>query len=204
MAKPFIDQSGSGFHTHYSLWKDGNNAFATRGEINELGLSFLAGLQSRLCEMALAASTTPNAFRRRKPNTFCPVNDSWGYDNRTVALRIIQGSDKAVRIEKRDGAADCNPYSLLACELAAGLDGIEGRMKPKYDPESGNAYKRAGYTTLPNTVDRAIELARGSEFMQRVLGEDCLAILVQQAERERDFVNAQVTPVEQTRYLGNL
>ena len=204
MAKPFIDQSGSGFHTHYSLWKDGNNAFATRGEINELGLSFLAGLQSRLCEMALAASTTPNAFRRRKPNTFCPVNDSWGYDNRTVALRIIQGSDKAVRIEKRDGAADCNPYSLLACELAAGLDGIEGRMKPKYDPESGNAYKRAGYTTLPNTIDRAIELARGSEFMQRVLGEDCLAILVQQAERERDFVNAQVTPVEQTRYLGNL
>ena len=41
MAKPFIDQSGSGFHTHYSLWQDGKNVFAKDGKMNALGYSCL-------------------------------------------------------------------------------------------------------------------------------------------------------------------
>jgi len=40
-------------------------------------------------------------------------------DNRTVGLRVIEGKDSAVRVEKRDGTADCNPYYLMACEIAA-------------------------------------------------------------------------------------
>jgi len=203
MAKPFIDQSGSGFHTHYSLWRDGKNAFAKDGTINTLGLSFLAGMQRRMAEMSLAVSTTPNAYRRRVPGVFCPINAAWGYDNRTVALRIIDGKDSAVRIEKRDGAADCNPYYLLACELAAGLDGIDERLSPKGEPTTGDAAKRTDAEPLPNTIDKAIELAKASAFMREVMG-DGLAILIQQAERERDFVYRQVTPVERDRYLGNL
>lgn len=204
MAKPFIDQSGSGFHTHYSLWKDGKNIFAKDGKMNEVGYSFLAGMQARMAEMSLATSTTPNAYRRRKPGVFCPVNTAWGYDNRTVALRILEGSDSAVRIEKRDGAADCNPYYLLACEIAAGLDGIEGKMKPKGPATLGDACKLTDVDPIPNTIDRAIELATGSEFMARVMGQTGLEILIQQSTRERDFVKAQVTAVETQRYAGNL
>lgn len=204
MAKPFIDKSGSGFHTHYSLWKNGKNAFADKGKLNDVGLSFLAGLQSRMAEMSIAGSTTPNAYRRRRAGTFCPINTSWGYDNRTVALRIIDGTDNAVRIEKRDGAADCNPYYLLACDLAAGLDGVEAGMKPKGPATLGDAYKLTDADPLPTSIDQAIELARGSDFLKGVMGEDALAILLQQATRERDFVAAQVTPVETSRYVGNL
>jgi glutamine synthetase len=203
MAKPFIDQSGSGFHTHYSLWKDGHNAFAADGAMNALGLSFLAGLQLRMGEMALVSSTTPNAFRRRQPGMFCPINATWGYDNRTVALRIIQGSDEAVRVEKRDGAADCNPYYLLACELAAGLDGIERGLKPRGAAVKGDAALDTAAEQLPRTIERAIELAKDSAFLRDVVG-DGLEILIQQAERERDFVGAQVTDVERDRYLANL
>lgn len=202
MSKPFIDQSGSGFHTHYSLWRDGRNVFAENGRINRLGLSFLAGMQARMAEMSLAASATPNAFRRRQPGMFCPINATWGYDNRTVALRIIDGKDEAVRVEKRDGAADCNPYYLLACELAAGLDGIEQGLEPKGAHTPGDAAKVADADPLPNTIDQAIELARDSAFMREVIG-DGLSIMIQQAERERDFVAAQVTQVEHARYLGN-
>lgn len=204
MAKPFIDKSGSGFHTHYSLWKDGKNAFAENGTLNELGLSFLAGLQSRMAEMSIVGSTTPNAYRRRRPGTFSPVNTAWGYDNRTVALRIIHGNDNAVRIEKRDGAADCNPYYLLACDLAAGLDGIEAGMKPKGPATMGDAYKLTDADPLPPIIDTAIDLAKRSDFLKRVMGEDALEILLQQATRERDFVAAQVTPVETSRYAMNL
>lgn len=203
MAKPFIDQSGSGFHTHYSLWKDGRNAFAENGKLNQTGRAFLAGLQKHMVEIALAGSTTPNAYRRRAPYTFCPTNNSWGYDNRTVGLRVIEGADSAVRVEKRDASADCNPYYLLACDIAAGLDGIEQGLEPT-DPCHGNAYESQDADPLPATLDQAVALAKGSDLMTRVMGEDRKTILIQQAERELNFLAQQVTPVEIERYLGNL
>jgi len=205
MAKPFIDQSGSGFHTHYSLWKDGKNAFADNGKINKLGLSFLAGLQQRMPELSLVGNTTPNTYRRRQPYTFAPTNNSWGYDNRTVGLRVIEGNDSAVRVEKRDASADCNPYYLLACDIAAGLDGIEQGMQPG-EPCMGNAYELGEGDTvgLPASIETAIAAAKGSDLMTSVMGEYRKEILIQQAEREVEFMAQQVTQVEIDRYLGNL
>lgn len=202
MAKPFFEQSGSGFHSHYSLWKDGKNAFADNGKLNGLGRNWLAGQQKRMSEMALCGATTPNAYRRRQPFTFCPTNTSWGIDNRTVGLRVIEGSDSAVRVEKRDGSADCNPYFLLAAEIAAGLDGIEQGMEPGRE-STGNAYLEEDAEAIPADIGTAIELARGSEWLQGLIGADLFEILVQQAEREVEFNASQVTPVEVDRYLGN-
>ena len=203
MAKPFIDQSGSGFHTHYSLWKDGKNAFAKSGKLNSLGRSFVAGLQKRMVETAICGSTTPNSYRRRKPNTFCPVNNSWGVDNRTVGIRIIEGQDSAVRVEKRDGCADCNPYYLIATDIAAALDGIEQSLEPS-EITTGNAYEMSDAEPLPTDIRTAISLARQSDFLKSVLGDAPLEILLQQAEREVGFFDGQVTAVELQRYLGNL
>jgi glutamine synthetase len=202
MAKPFIDQAGSGFHTHYSLWKDGKNAFAKDGKLNQTGMAFLAGLQKHMVEIALTGSTTPNAYRRRQPYTFCPTNASWGYDNRTVGLRVIEGPDSAVRVEKRDASADCNPYYLLACDIAAGLDGIEQGMTPP-DPCLGNAYESSDFDPLPTDLGTAVNLAKKSELMLRVLGKDRLEILIQQGERELEYLANQVTQVEIDRYLRN-
>lgn len=44
MPKPFFEESGSGFHTHYSFWKDGKNIFASDGRINCTAKAFIAGL----------------------------------------------------------------------------------------------------------------------------------------------------------------
>lgn len=203
MAKPFIDQSGSGFHTHYSVWKDDRNLFADRGKLSQTGLSFLAGLQKRMAETSLTGSITPNAYRRRRAYSFCPVNASWGVDNRTVALRIIEGKDSQVRVEKRDGAADCNPYYLLAVDIAAGLDGIEQGLEPVGPPVTGNAYETSDIAPLPANIRDALDLARKSEFLKSVLGHDRLSILIRQAEREIEFIENQVTPIETERYLLN-
>ncbi len=202
MAKPFADQSGNGFHAHHSLWKNGVNQFADAGKLSATGRAYLAGLQLRMAETALVSATTPNAYRRRAPYTFCPVNTSWGVDNRTVGLRVIEGADNAVRVEKRDGSADCNPYYLLACEIAAGLDGIEQNRKPSR-MTAGNAYAEAAGDPIPTDLGAALELARESEFLSGVLGQDRLTILMQQAERELDFMSRQVTQVEIDRYLRN-
>ncbi|KAE9629041.1 glutamine synthetase [Parasedimentitalea maritima] len=203
MAKPFIAESGSGFHTHYSLWKDGKNAFAQDGKINQTGLAFVAGLQNRMVEMSLAGSTTPNAYKRRQPYTFCPVNNSWGYDNRTVGLRVIEGGDSAVRVEKRDASADVNPYYLLACDIAAGLEGIESGSEPG-PVTKGDAYADNPADMLPLTLDEAVAQAKNSTFMSEVYGQDRLDIAVKQSEREIEFVRQQVTAVETERYLRNL
>ncbi|MEM7426503.1 MAG: glutamine synthetase family protein [Pseudomonadota bacterium] len=207
MAKPLALESGNGFHTHHSLWKDGANVFSDGGKLSAAGRSYLAGMQSRMAETALASATTPNAYRRRQPYTFCPINTCWGIDNRTVGLRVIEGSDSSTRVEKRDGSADCNPYYHIACELAAGLDGMENNLEPTPMCE-GNGYELEDAEPIPADLGTAVELARNSEFMKSVIGEDRLAILIQQAERELGFIEeyhaSNLCPVESERYLTNL
>ena len=56
---------------------------------------------------------------------------------------------------------------------------------------------------LPMNLEAAVELAKGSELMTRVLGEYRKEILIGQAERELEFLGQQVTPVEVERYMGN-
>jgi glutamine synthetase len=202
MAKPFLDQSGSGFHAHYSLWRDGRNAFADNGKLSGLGRNFVAGVQKRMAETALSGSATPNGFRRRRPFTFCPINTTWGPDNRTVGIRIIEGEDHAVRCEKRDAGADSNPYLLLACDIAAGLDGIEQGLEPSA-PTLGNGYEAEDAEPIPTNIGDAIRAARASQFMKDVLGEPMHELYVQQSEREAGFLDNQVTPVELDRYIGN-
>lgn len=201
MAKPFIDKSGNGFHLHYSLWSEGKNIFADAGKLNDRGRHFLGGVQQRMAATSICGAATVNAYRRRQPLSFCPVNASWGLDNRTVALRVIEGSDSAVRIEKRDAGADCNPYLLMAADIAAGLDGIEGKTEPTAIT-TGNAYEDDSAPPIPLDLADAISLARNSEWLREVLGADQHEIWLQQAERELAFFNQQVTPFETARYLG--
>ena len=202
MAKPFLNDSGNGFHTHHSLWRDGVNMFSDGGKLSAVGRNYLAGMQTRMAEMSLCGATTPNAYKRRQPFTFCPINTTWGLDNRTVGLRVIEGADSAVRVEKRDGSADCNPYLHMAAEIAAGLDGIEQNLTPSAET-TGNGYLDEEATPIPGEIGSAIELARGSEWLKATLTPMLHELLLQQAEREVEFIAAQVTPVEIQRYLGN-
>ena len=203
MPKPIFEESGNGFHAHYSLMKDGRNAMSAGGKISDIGKSFIAGLQKRMCEAAICGSATVNGYRRRAPYTFCPVNTSWGYDNRTVGIRVIEGAESAVRVEKRDAGADANPYLLMAADIAAGLDGIEQGMTPT-EPTMGNAYEEAHGEPIPTDLGTAIGLARGSDWLKEVMGELQHELVCQQAERELDFFSQQVTQVELDRYLRTL
>lgn len=202
MPKPFIEESGNGFHTHYSLWKDGANMFSSGGKLSDDGRMFVGGLQKRMAETAIVGCPNVNGYRRRAPYTFCPINTAWGVDNRTAGIRIIEGSDSAVRVEKRDAGADANPYLLIAAEIAAGLDGIEGRIEPS-KPSTGNAYEEEGAEPIPTDIQTALRLASESSWVKETLGEDMLALLTQQGERELGFFANQVTQVEMDRYLRN-
>lgn len=200
MAKPFFDISGNGFHVHHSALSEGRNIFADGGHLSTIGLQYLGGLRRHMAELTVFAAPTPNSYRRRQPYSFCPINNAWGVDNRTVGLRVIEGHDKSVRIEQRDASADANPYLLLAGQMAAGLAGIEEEMDPG-PPENGDAYANQEADPLPTDLVAAIALARSSKLIGSTYDPDLVGIYLEQAQREVEFVSAQVTPVEQTRYL---
>ena len=52
---------------------------------------------------------------------------SYGYNNRTQMLRVPGPG----RVEDRTIDGSCNPYLAAAVTLAAGLDGIEKRARPR-------------------------------------------------------------------------
>ena len=136
MAKPFAAESGNGLHTHFSVLNAvGENIFCNETLLK----SAVAG-----CLQAFEASTLffapyANSFERFVAGAHAPTSATWGYENRTVAVRIPSGPKAATRIEHRVAGGDANPYLMFASIFGAALEGIEANAKPP-TPTIGNAY----------------------------------------------------------------
>jgi glutamine synthetase len=59
-----------------------------------------------------------------------PIRRCWGFENRSVALRIPLGRGAVRRIESRVAGADANPYLALATLLAGVHHGLTRRITP--------------------------------------------------------------------------
>src|SRR5256886_5084479 len=127
---------------------------------------------------------------------------TWGVENRTCALRVIQGGPKSQRVEYRIAAADINPYLALAAAIGSGLWGIEHRIEPD-EPISGNAYDRklpAG-RQLPRTLSEAAERLAHSAAAQELFGTPFVEHFAASRQwEEREFRPA-VTDWELARYF---
>ena len=99
-----------------------------------------------------------------------PKYISWSHQNRSQLIRIPAAQGEYRRIEVRSADPMCNPYLALSLLLSAGLEGIHDQLKlPAAVNE--NLYQRDHdeLEKLPENLQEAIELARGSEFVQKVL-----------------------------------
>src|SRR5690606_2099212 len=90
MAKPLAGPAGSGMHLHVSLLdREGRNVFACTPDAPADALRHaVAGLQASARDNLLLFAPHANSYRRFVANAFVPLNNSWGFNNRTVALRI--------------------------------------------------------------------------------------------------------------------
>ena len=79
--------------------------------------------------MAIWAQSA-NSYRRYVPKSYVSMAPHWGFNNRTVALRIPGGSVKATRVEHRVSGADANPYLVVAAILAGMQHGITNKIDP--------------------------------------------------------------------------
>jgi len=197
MAKPYADQAGSGMHIHMSLLDESDtNVFACdeHNQPNPALHKALAGLQATMAETMALLCPKVNSYRRFQPDFFVAMAPTWGVDNRTVALRIPNGSGSATRIEHRVAGADANPYLAMSALLAGALHGINNDLilGPK---TTGNGAEKTPPSLPLNWVD-AYSLLSNSQFAANYFGADFLRVYTQVQQQEYDEFNLHVSSLE--------
>jgi glutamine synthetase len=203
MAKPYGNRAGSGFHVHFSLEdENGNNVFDDGGEMGSAMMTHaVAGLLRTMQENALVFAPHENSFRRLLPGTHAPSSVAWGYENRTVAVRIPGGHHKARRIEHRVAGADANPYLVLASILGGALLGIENGWEPA-EALTGDAYSVAKELPhLPLDWASAIQAFKNGEFVKSIYSPRLQRMFVDCKRQEQFRFNRHVTEFEYDSYL---
>ncbi len=203
MAKPFVEQAGSGLHVHVSLLDGaGRNVFACTPDAPAAALRHaLSGLQSTAGDCMLMFAPHANSYRRFVLNAFVPLNECWGFNNRTVALRIPYSDPDNVRIEHRIAGADANVYLATAGVLAGILPGLEHPREPG-PPVVGNAYEQ---TELRDLFWRdTLRDFQASAFVAEHFGADFRHIYGQQKLKELRSFSREVTSLECEWYLRHV
>ncbi len=204
MAKPYGERSGSGLHVHFSLLdQEGNNVFNDGSSDGSVMMrNAVGGLIESMPETTLLYAPHFNSFRRLRPGTHAPSAAAWGYENRTVAIRIPGGSLKARRIEHRVAGADANPYLVLAGILAGALTGIEREIKPP-DPVTGDAYALKLKSLPPDWASSIAAFAQGM-IVEETLPTMLRDMLVACKRQEMATFAQQVTDFEYDTYLDTV
>jgi glutamine synthetase len=220
MPKPFADLTGNGCHFHFSLWRDGENAFQCEPSddprglgLSQLAYNFIGGLKAHAKAYIAVTAPTVNSYKRlvvgapTSGATWAPAYISYGYNNRTQMLRIPD----AGRIEDRTVDGSCNPYLAASAMLSAGLDGVERELDPG-EPNSANLYELSdelresqGIELLPaNLLDATRELER-DDVLRKALGKtrdgDYVDYFIKVKRGEWQAAHEQITQWELDRYL---
>ncbi|MDO8290513.1 MAG: glutamine synthetase family protein [Parvibaculum sp.] len=203
MAKPYAELSGSGLHIHVSLADDtSENLFAGDGAALTPHLAHaIGGLEATMAESMAVFAPNANSFRRFRRNSYAPMAPAWAVDNRTVPLRVTAGPPDTRHLEHRVAGADANPYVVLATVLAGIAKGLDEKIEPSA-PVVGDGYGDRP-ATLPVNWWKALEVARGSEFLKTHLGEGFTNIFLTIKEAECDRFFAAVSDLDFTWYLRN-
>ncbi len=185
MAKWNADLPGASGHLHQSLWREGRNVFydaRARRNLSKTMHAYVGGQMALMRELTAMYSPTINSYKRYVPGVWAPLVASWGVDNRTCAIRLIDlGSESGQRVEYRQTAADINPYLAMAACLGSGLWGIENGLEPP--PEVRGDAGSDGPLRLPTTLAEATQLFQKSKAARTLFGAD----FVDHYARTRDF-----------------
>lgn len=201
MSKPYADKVGSGLHLHVSLLnKAGENVFSGNGARGSEMLRHAIGGVCRAMQESMAIfAPSQSAFRRFAPNLFVPVSDCWGYNNRSVAVRVPPGPDDARRLEHRVAGADANPYLVVAAVLAGVHHGITARADPG-EPVEGNAGAKLTPDLALNMWAALADMAAGG-ILPSCFPGNYLALYIDGKRRELEKFLRTVSPLEYDWYL---
>jgi len=196
MAKPFADIAGNGMHVHCSLINDrGENVFEDGSAAGTPMLrQAIAGCLATMEESMLLFAPNLNSYRRFQRGTHAPLAPTWGYENRTVSIRVPADTPSATRLEHRVAGADANPYLVIAAILAGMLSGIESELEPP-EPLEGNAYDQVP-ATLPRYWPEAMAKFELSESVAEAFGTPFQRVFMALKRQELDEFDRRITLLE--------
>jgi glutamine synthetase len=220
MPKPFSHLTGSGMHTHLSLWakSTGEELFVDPDDPRGLGISrlayqFIAGLLVHATALVAVTCPTVNSYKRMgvpAPNsgaTWAPAYAAYGGNNRTHMLRVPEPG----RVENRCVDGSANPYLAFTAIAAAGLDGIDRGLDPG-EPNRDDLFavspaelKARGVALMPPTLLHAVENLVQDTVLREALGKtpdgEYIDYFARVKTQEFSEFHAAVTPWEVARYL---
>jgi glutamine synthetase len=190
MTKPYADHSASGCHYHHSLLHnhDGSNAFLDAGSpggLSPLARFWIGGQIAHAPALAALVSPTVNCAKRYRLFSFAPMNATWGYDDRTAAIRIKGGREEDAHVENRMPGAGSNPYIVAAAVLAAGIDGITRQIEPP-PPTTQIAYLDEQAVKLPRTLDESLRALEADPTLRAYLGDEFVTLFLAVKRHEVD------------------
>lgn len=206
MAKISEHLPGCGGHVHQSLWDAvaKKNVFyddKDKQHISAILKQYIAGQLHCLPYILPMFAPTINSYKRLVEGAWAPTTLTWGIDNRTVALRVLQQSHSACRLETRVIGADVNPYLAIAASIASGLYGIRHKLKLKQPAQKGNGYLETSYGVLPRTLEQATTAMKNAEVAEELFGKDFTAHFTATREWEWKQHLKTVTDWEMKRYF---
>jgi glutamine synthetase len=201
MAKPYSGWSGCGMHLHVSVaGPDGRNIFDSGDEIaNEALRHAIGGMKVTMADGMAIFAPNANSYRRFRKASYAPIAPNWGFNNRSVSLRIPAGKGQAHHVEHRASGADANPYLALAAALAGVHHGLKNRIDPGPMVE-GNGYEQPA-DPMPTNWFAALEKFKNSDFVAEYFGKTFVDIFATIKEIEADRFFAEPQPLDFEFYL---
>ncbi|MDR3204531.1 MAG: glutamine synthetase family protein [Deltaproteobacteria bacterium] len=180
MTKPYIDRCASGAHIHISLIekKSGQNAFLDLNNpegLSETARRFIAGVVKHAPANMVYAAPTVNCYKRYRPGVCAPTTATWGFENRSVGLRIKSTRGQSTHVENRLYCSAANPYMTALSTLAAGLLGI----RSAYDcppPALGDVWADPSIELLPSSMEESLEAFETDEALKDIYGAELVKV----------------------------
>jgi glutamine synthetase len=204
MAKPIQGQPGSAMHIHQSVIdiKSGRNVFSAEdGTETETFRYFIGGMQKHVPNALVMLAPYVNSYRRLTQAASAPVNNKWGYDNRTTAFRVPRSDPAARRVENRIPSSDANPYLALAASLACGLIGMVKKIE--CDAPILTTANEAEID-LPRGLLEAVDLFESDEELGEMLGTAFVSTYAAIKKAEFETFMEVISPWEREYLLLNV
>jgi glutamine synthetase len=211
LGRPLGDRGGSGLHVNFSFRaEDGSNAFHDPHDpegISTLTRRCIAGLMAHHQGISAILAPHVNAYKRLQPDMLNGYWATWGFDDRSVSVRVPPARGAGTRLEQRTSDAAANPYLAAAAILHAARLGVEQELELPPPQPTGQTPNSTIH--VPDTLDEALKALEADPEICGALGDELITAFtaLKRAEWERyvrsgvDPSTTDVTPWELEYYL---
>lgn len=214
---PKISENGDGvaMQLNISLWYKNTPIFYGNNYANlsDIALHFIGGIiEHRKALNALCNPSTVSYKRLASGRKGKPFSASFSKDNRTVAIRVINGkAPENMRLEIRFPDCTSNPYLASSAILMAGFDGMQRKLNPG-EPCNQNMVHDLKNSSGNNLLQLASSLQEALDSLEAdhkfllvgdVFLKKQLLEYISKKRKEIDSFNKVIHPLEFKLYLSS-